>query len=206
MHFVVDHPLVRVKLSRMRNRDTDSRDFRFNLQELSQFMAFEVTKDLKTKPFPIVTPMAPAKGYKLSNNVVLIPILRAGIGMVDGFKAMLPQASIGFLGMYRNEKTLQPIDYYCKLPKQTKGADVIIVDPMLATSNSMINAINIIKKHHPKSIRVACVIASPEGIKAFEKAHPNIPLYTCAIDQRLNEHGYIIPGLGDAGDRIFGTK
>ncbi len=206
MHKVINHPLIQVKLSRMRNKNTDSRDFNSNLIELSQFMAYEVTKDLEITSFPIETPITKTNGYKLKNAIVLVPILRAGLGMLDGFRRMLPQASIGFLGMYRDEKTLKPITYYCKMPKNIKGADLIIVDPMLATGNSTINAIDILKKYQPRSITVACVVASPNGIKTIDETYPDIPVYVCAIDQKLNKNGYIVPGLGDAGDRIFGTK
>lgn len=203
---LLNHPLINVKLSRMRNKNTDSRDFRSNLVELAQFMSFEVTKDLQTERFDMETPIGKTQGYKLKNPVVLVPILRAGLGMVDGFKSMLPQASIGFIGMYRNEKTLLPVEYYCKMPDRVQGTDVIIVDPMLATGNSTAKAIEIMKRFNPKSIRVACCVGAPEGVKVVRELYPNIDVYLCALDEKLNENGYIVPGLGDAGDRIFGTK
>ena len=206
MYKIVEHPLIKMKLSRMRNKNTDSRDFRSNLLELSQFMSFEVTKDLKLKSFEIETPLAKTNGYKLATPVVLVPILRAGLGMVDGFKLMFPQASIGHIGLYRDEKTLQPVQYYCKMPKKIEGADVIVLDPMLATGLSTIKAIEIIKTYKPKSIRMACVIAAPEGLKKLSEYDDKIQIFTCAIDEKLDENSYIIPGLGDAGDRIFGTK
>ena len=206
MYKIVEHPLIKIKLSRMRNKHTDSRDFRSNLLELSQFMSFEVTKDLKLTTFEIETPLAKTNGYKLETPVVLVPILRAGLGMVDGFKLMCPQASIGHIGLYRDEKTLNPVQYYCKMPKKIAGADVIILDPMLATGLSTIKAIDIIKTYKPKSIRVACVISAPEGLKALKEYDDSIQVFTCAVDEKLDENSYIIPGLGDAGDRIFGTK
>ena len=206
MYKIVEHPLIKIKLSRMRNKHTDSRDFRSNLLELSQFMSFEVTKDLKLTTFEIETPLAKTNGYKLETPVVLVPILRAGLGMVDGFKLMCPQASIGHIGLYRDEKTLKPVQYYCKMPKKIAGADVIILDPMLATGLSTIKAIDIIKTYKPKSIRVACVISAPEGLKALKEYDDSIQIFTCAVDEKLDENSYIVPGLGDAGDRIFGTK
>ena len=206
MYKIVEHPLIKIKLSRMRNKHTDSRDFRSNLLELSQFMSFEVTKDLKLTTFEIETPLAKTNGYKLETPVVLVPILRAGLGMVDGFKLMCPQASIGHIGLYRDEQTLKPIQYYCKMPKKIADADVIILDPMLATGLSTIKAIDIIKTYKPKSIRVACVISAPEGLKALKEYDDSIQVFTCAVDEKLDENSYIIPGLGDAGDRIFGTK
>ena len=206
MYKIVEHPLIKMKLSRMRNKHTDSRDFRSNLLELSQFMSFEVTKDLKLTTFEIETPLAKTNGYKLETPVVLVPILRAGLGMVDGFKLMCPQASIGHIGLYRDEKTLNPVQYYCKMPKKIAGADVIVLDPMLATGLSTIKAIDIIKTYKPKSIRVACVISAPEGLKALKEYDDSIQVFTCAVDEKLDENSYIIPGLGDAGDRIFGTK
>lgn len=206
MYKIVEHPLIKIKLSRMRNKHTDSRDFRSNLLELSQFMSFEVTKDLKLTTFEIETPLAKTNGYKLETPVVLVPILRAGLGMVDGFKLMCPQASIGHIGLYRDEQTLKPIQYYCKMPKKIADADVIILDPMLATGLSTIKAIDIIKTYKPKSIRVACVISAPEGLKALKEYDDSIQVFTCAVDEKLDENSYIVPGLGDAGDRIFGTK
>ena len=206
MYKIVEHPLIKIKLSRMRNKHTDSRDFRSNLLELSQFMSFEVTKDLKLTTFEIETPLAKTNGYKLETPVVLVPILRAGLGMVDGFKLMCPQASIGHIGLYRDEKTLNPVQYYCKMPKKIAGADVIVLDPMLATGLSTIKAIDIIKTYKPKSIRVACVISAPEGLKALKEYDDSIQVFTCAVDEKVDENSYIVPGLGDAGDRIFGTK
>ncbi len=206
MFKILEHPLIKVKLSRMRNVDTDSRDFRSNLVELSQFMAYEVTKDFETKQFPIKTPLKQTKGYKLKDQIVLVPILRAGLGMVDGFKNMIPAAPIGFIGLYRNKKTLKPVQYYCKMPDSIKGAQVILLDPMLATGHSAAEAITIIKKYKPKRIKFVCIVSCPEGVNVITKAHPDVEIYTASLDEKLNKKGYIEPGLGDAGDRIYGTK
>ena len=206
MFKILEHSLIKVKLSRMRNVDTDSRDFRSNLVELSQFMAYEVTKDFETKQFPIKTPLKQTKGYKLKDQIVLVPILRAGLGMVDGFKNMIPAAPIGFIGLYRNEKTLKPVQYYCKMPDSIKGAQVILLDPMLATGHSAAEAITIIKKYKPKRIKFVCIVSCPEGVNVITKAHPDVEIYTASLDEKLNKKGYIEPGLGDAGDRIYGTK
>lgn len=203
---IIDHPLIKVKLSRMRNKHTDSKDFRQNLVELSQLLAYEVTRDYQTITFPIETPLAPTNGYKLKENIVIVPVLRAGLGMEDGFKSMIPAAPVGFIGLYRDEKTLKPVQYYCKMPDSIKGANVIIVDPMLATGNSSAAAIEIIKKYQPKSVKLACIVSAPEGVKAVEAKHQDVDIYTAVLDDKLNENGYIVPGLGDAGDRIFGTK
>lgn len=206
MYKVINHPLIKVKLSRMRNEKTDSRDFRLNLTELAMFMAYEVTKDLKTVNYDLKTPLEKTKGFKLKENVVLVPILRAGLGMVDGFKNMIPEAPVGFIGLYRNEKTLEPVEYYKKMPASIKGANVLLLDPMLATGNSSVAAIKLIKEFQPKSITFVCIVSAPCGIKAVQKAHPDVKIYTAAVDRKLNNKGYILPGLGDAGDRIFGTK
>ena len=203
----IKHPLINIKLSRMRNKHTDYRDFKSNLKTLAQLMAYELTRNLKTKTFKMDTPLAKTNGYTFSRDVVLVPILRAGLGLVDGFAEMIPQAKVGFLGMYRNEKTLKPVEYYCKMPDSIHSADVIVLDPMLATGNSLIAGIKLIqRKFKPHSISAACVVSAPEGIKKVNKALPKIPVYVCAVDSHLNKHGYIVPGLGDAGDRIFGTK
>ena len=204
---VIKNPLINIKLSRMRNKNTDYRDFKSNLKQLSQFMAYELTKKLKTKTIKIETPLAETTGYTFDYDVVLVPILRAGLGMVDGFSEMIPQAKTGFIGMFRDEKTLRPVEYYCKMPDCVSKSDVIILDPMLATGNSLLEAVKLIqKKYKPHSIRAACGVAAPEGVKIIEKAIPNIDVFVCAIDKHLNKNGYIVPGLGDAGDRIVGTK
>ena len=203
----IKHPLINIKLSRMRNKHTDYRDFKSNLKTLSQLMAYELTRNIKTKTFKMQTPLAPMNGYNFERDIVLVPILRAGLGMVDGFAEMIPQAKVGFVGMYRNEKTLKPVEYYCKMPDCIASADVIVLDPMLATGNSLVDAVELVqRKFKPHSISAACVVSAPEGIKVVNKLIPKIPVYVCAVDKKLNEHGYIVPGLGDAGDRIFGTK
>jgi uracil phosphoribosyltransferase len=190
----------------MRDKSTESIKFRTNLVELSQFMAYEVTKSYKTTETTITTPLAKTKGFKLQKPVVLVPILRAGLGMLNGFLSLIPNAPTGFIGLYRNEKSLQPVQYYCKLPECTKGANVIILDPMLATGNSSIEAINIVKKYQPASIKLVCIVSAPIGIKNVMSKHKDVDIYTAAVDAKLNNKGYIVPGLGDAGDRIFGTK
>jgi uracil phosphoribosyltransferase len=190
----------------MRDKNTESVKFRRNLVELSEFMAYEVTKNYKTIATSITTPLAKTKGFKLEAPIVLVPILRAGLGMIDGFLSLIPNAPTGFIGLYRNEENLQPVQYYCKLPKCTKGANVIILDPMLATGNSSVEAINIVKKYQPASIKLVCIVSAPIGIKNVMAKHKDVDIYTAAVDAKLNKNGYIIPGLGDAGDRIFGTK
>ncbi|MCV3728466.1 uracil phosphoribosyltransferase [Ureaplasma miroungigenitalium] len=204
---IIDHPLVKDKLTRMRKKETVSTIFRTNLEELTQLMVYEATKDLTLKNILIDTPVVDqATGFKLKNKICLVPILRAGIGMVDGVKRLIPTATIGHIGLYRNEETLQPIEYFKKFPHNISESDVIILDPMLATGGSVIAAADIIKKYKPKSIKFICIVASPEGIKNVQEAHPDVDIYAGALDEKLNEHGYIVPGLGDAGDRIFGTK
>ncbi|WP_318031930.1 uracil phosphoribosyltransferase [Ureaplasma miroungigenitalium] len=207
MYKIIDHPLVKDKLTRMRKKETVSTIFRTNLEELTQLMVYEATKDLTLKNILIDTPVVDqATGFKLKNKICLVPILRAGIGMVDGVKRLIPTATIGHIGLYRNEETLQPIEYFKKFPHNISESDVIILDPMLATGGSVIAAADIIKKYKPKSIKFICIVASPEGIKNVQEAHPDVDIYAGALDEKLNEHGYIVPGLGDAGDRIFGTK
>jgi uracil phosphoribosyltransferase len=206
MLYVIDHPIIKVKLSRMRNKDTDSKAFRSNLVELSQLMAYEVTKNYHTVSFPIKTPLGPTNGYKMKENIVLVPILRAGLGMVDGFKSIISQAPIGFIGLYRNEKTLEPVEYYCKMPESIYGSNIIVLDPMLATGHSASRAISILKQYKPKSIKLACIVSVNEGISVIQKNHKDVDIYVASIDKTLNNDGYIVPGLGDAGDRIFGTK
>ncbi|MDR1991249.1 MAG: uracil phosphoribosyltransferase [Mycoplasmataceae bacterium] len=206
MLHVINHPIIKVKLSRMRNRDTDSKAFRSNLVELSELMAYEVTKNYHNVSFPIKTPLASTVGYKMKENIVLVPILRAGLGMVDGFKSIIPQAPIGFIGLYRNEKTLQPVEYYCKMPESIYGANIIVLDPMLATGHSAARAISILKQYRPKTIKLASIVSVKQGIDEVLKIHKDVEIYVASVDQKLNKNGYIVPGLGDAGDRIFGTK
>lgn len=205
---VVDHPLIKVKLAIMRDEKTKSKEFRENLDEIASLMCFEVFKDINiheinetySTPTGAVLPK-----IKLDYKIILAPILRAGIGMVDGVRNMIPTARIGHIGMYRDEKTLQPHEYYFKLP-QVDNPLVVVCDPMLATGGSAIAAIDAIKKRGYKNIRLMCLVGCPEGVKTFTEAHPDVNLYIAAIDSHLNDKGYIMPGLGDAGDRIFGTK
>ncbi len=203
---IVDHPLIKDKLTRMRKIETVSTIFRSNLEEITTLLAYEVSKNMKVKEIDVQTPIKMCKGYKLQNKICLVPILRAGLGMVDGIKNLIPTASIGHIGLYRDEKKLAPIEYYTKLPKNIGESDVLILDPMLATGQSASKAISLVKKFRPKSITFICILSSPEGVKYLEKQHPDIVVYTASLDDCLNKDGYIEPGLGDAGDRLFGTK
>ncbi len=206
---IVNHPLVRDKLTRLRNTDTSSMDFRVTLKELSALMAFEVTRDLKTTDVQVKTPLdVDADGVMVeSSEIVLIPILRAGIGMVDGVLELIPQARVGHVGMYREPDTLKAVNYYQKLPPNIdKCQMVILIDPMLATGHTMVATLDICSKLGAKDLRIMCLVAVPEGVNEVRKYYKDIPIFTAAVDERLNEHGYILPGLGDAGDRIFGTK
>lgn len=202
----VDHPLVQHKLTILRNEKTSSKDFRQLVSEIATLMCYEATRDLPLKEVEVKTPVSLAKTKVIAGRkLAFVPILRAGLGMVDGVLTLVPGAKIGHIGLYRDPETLTPVEYYCKLPGDMEERDVIVLDPMLATGGSAIDAIVQIRKRHPRSIKFMCVIAAPEGIKALEEAHPDVPIYCAAIDDHLNDHGYIVPGLGDAGDRIFGT-
>lgn len=202
---ILNHPLIDHKLTIMRNKETGTKEFRQNLDEIAMLMAYEVTKGLPLKNVEIVTPICPMTGKQLVRPIILVPILRAGLGLVDGFKAVIPTAKVGHIGMARNEETLQPEEYYAKFPSCLDQADVIVVDPMLATGGSATAAINNIKKRGAKYIKLACLVAAPEGIEVIERNHPDVDLVVAALDEKLNEKGYIVPGLGDAGDRLFGT-
>lgn len=206
MYKIIDHPLVKDKLTKIRDKNTKSKDFRDLLKELIALMMYEVAKSYPLKKVSIETPISKTIGYKLKNDLVLVPILRAGLGMVDGISQIVPDAKIGHIGLYRNEETLQPIEYYSKLPKNISQADVLILDPMLATGHSLNKAIEILKKTKPKSIRYVGLVASPQGIKTIQKLHPDVDIFLASVDKKLNDKGYITPGLGDAGDRLFGTK
>lgn len=203
---VLNHPLITHKLTQMRKKDTGTKDFRENLDEIAELMAYEVCRDLPVKPVSIETPVAPCTGFELSKEVVIVPILRAGIGLLDGIRRLVPTAKVGFIGMYRDEKTLVPHEYFAKFPKNMGDAIVMIVDPMLATGGSAIDAIAAVKKRGAKQIKLVCLVGAPEGVKAVQEKYPDVDLYLAALDDHLNENGYIVPGLGDAGDRIFGTK
>ena len=202
----VDHPLVQHKLSILRDENTSSKDFRQLVSEIATLMCYEATRDLPLKEVEVKTPVAMAKTKKIAGRkLAFVPILRAGLGMVDGVLTLIPGARIGHIGLYRDPETLNPVEYYCKLPADIEERDVIVVDPMLATGGSGIDALTLIKKRNPRSIKFMCIIAAPEGLKAITEAHPDVPVYCAAIDDCHNDHGYIVPGLGDAGDRIFGT-
>ncbi|ATD55933.1 uracil phosphoribosyltransferase [Clostridium chauvoei] len=203
----IDHPLILHKLAFIRNKDTGAKDFRELVEEVSMLMAYEVTRDLSTEEVEIETPICKAKCQMLSGKkMAIVPILRAGLGMVDGMLKLIPAAKVGHVGLYRDEETLQPVEYFCKLPQDIAERDVIVVDPMLATGGSAADAIQILKKRGAKNLRLMCLISSPEGIELVQKEHPDVDIYVAGIDEKLNEHGYIVPGLGDAGDRLFGTK
>lgn len=204
---IFDHPLIQHKLTIMRDKNTSSKDFRELVSEIAMLMCYEITRDLPTKEVDVETPICVTKSKVLAGKkLAIVPILRAGLGMVDGVTKLIPAARIGHIGLYRDEETLQPVEYYCKLPKDIGDREVIVVDPMLATGGSAIDAVTQIKLRNPKGIRFMGLIAAPEGIEALTKAHPDVDVYCAALDEKLNEKGYIVPGLGDAGDRIFGTK
>ena len=204
---ILDHPLVQHKVSHLRDRNTGTKEFKELVSEIAMLLCYEATRDLPTEEVEIETPVAIAKTRVLSGRkLALVPILRAGMGMLDGMLTLLPAAKVGFIGLYRDEETLQPVEYFCKLPKDIAERDVLVLDPMLATGGSAIDAITQIKKHGAKRIKFIGLIAAPEGIKALHEAHPDVDIYLGAQDDHLNENGYIVPGLGDAGDRIYGTK
>ena len=204
---IMDHPLIQHKISLLRDKNTGSKEFREMIGEVSMLMCYEATRDLPLKEVEIETPVAIAKTKVLSGRkLAFIAILRAGIGMVDGVTTLVPAAKFGHIGLYRDPKTLKPVEYFSKLPSDIFERDVIVLDPMLATGGSAIDALSIVKKGHPKAIKFMCIMAAPEGLAALTKVHPDVQIYCASMDERLNEHGYIIPGLGDAGDRIFGTK
>lgn len=203
----ITHPLILHKLAFIRNKNTGSKDFRELVGEVAMLMAYEVTRDLSLEEVEIETPICKTKCKMLSGKkVAIVPILRAGLGMVDGMLRMIPAAKVGHIGLYRDEKTLKPVEYFCKLPQDIEERDVIVTDPMLATGGSATDAITLLKTKGAKNIKLMCLIAAPEGIAAVQLSHPDVDIYVGAIDEKLNESGYIVPGLGDAGDRLFGTK
>ena len=204
---ILDHPLVQHKVSLLRNKNTGTKEFKELVSELATLLCYEATRDLPTEEVEIETPVAVAHTRVLAGRkLALVPILRAGLGMVDGMLTLLPAAKVGHIGLYRNEETLEPVEYYCKLPADIAERDVIVLDPMLATGGSARDAITQIKKRGARSIKFIGIIAAPEGLQKLHEAHPDVDIYVAALDDHLNENGYIIPGLGDAGDRIFGTK
>ena len=204
---IMDHPLIQHKLTIMRDKNTGTKEFRELVGEIGMLMCYEATRDLPLKEVEIETPVAVAKTKVISGRkLAFVPILRAGLGMVDGVMRMVPAAKIGHIGMYRDPETHMPVEYYCNLPSDIGERDVIVLDPMLATGGSAIDAISQIKNKGAKSVRFMCIIAAPEGLASLQEAHPDVQIYIGAVDEKLNEHKYIVPGLGDAGDRIFGTK
>ena len=204
---ILDHPLVQHKVSLLRNKNTGTKEFKELVSELATLLCYEATRDLPTEEVEIETPVAVAHTRVLAGRkLALVPILRAGLGMVDGMLTLLPAAKVGHIGLYRNEETLEPVEYYCKLPADIAERDVIVLDPMLATGGSARDAITQIKKRGARSIKFIGIIAAPEGLQKLHEAHPDVDIYVAALDDHLNENGYIVPGLGEAGDRIFGTK
>ena len=203
---IINHPLIQHKLTLMRRKETGSKDFRQLLDEISMLMAYEVTRDFPTKDIEIETPIAKCNAKVLAGKkVAIVPILRAGLGMVNGIINLIPAAKIGHIGMYRDEKTLEPVEYFYKMPKDISERLLLVVDPMLATGGSAVAAVDMLKKRGAKSLIFMCLISAPEGIKLFNEKHPDVPIYTACVDDHLNEHGYIVPGIGEVGDRIFGT-
>jgi uracil phosphoribosyltransferase len=204
---LINHPLVQHKLTLMRRKDASTNTFRTLLNELSSLMAYEVTRDMPLQDVEVETPLETMTGKVIDGKkLVFVSILRAGNGILEGMLSVVPGARVGHVGLYRDPQTLEPVEYYFKMPQEMEERDIVIVDPMLATGNSAIAAINRLKKLKPKSIKFVCLLTCPEGVAALQKAHPDVAIYTAAIDRQLNDHGYILPGLGDAGDRIFGTK
>ena len=205
--YVMDHPLIQHKITHIRKTDVGTKEFREVVSEIAGLMCYEATRDLKLQDVKIKTPLCEMVGKELTGKkLAVVPILRAGLGMVDGILSLIPAAKVGHIGLYRDPETHEPVEYYCKLPADCSDREVFVVDPMLATGGSCSAAIQMLKEKGVKHIRFLCIIAAPEGVKRMEEDHPDVPLYIGALDERLNEHAYILPGLGDAGDRIFGTK
>lgn len=203
----MDHPLIQHKIGIIRRVETGSKDFRQIISEITMLMCYEATRDLKVADIEIETPICRTTVKELrGKKLAIVPILRAGLGMVDGMLNLIPAAKVGHIGLYRDPETLKPVEYYCKLPEDSSEREVFVVDPMLATGGSSVAAIQMLKEKGVKNIRFMCIIAAPEGVELMQKNHPDVDIYVGALDERLNEHGYIVPGLGDAGDRIFGTK
>lgn len=204
---ITNHPLIQHKLTLLRDKNTGSKEFRELVSEIAMLMCYEATRDLTLKEVEIETPVSVVKTKVISGKkLAFVPILRAGLGMMEGVLALVPSARVGHIGLYRDPQTLEPVEYYCKLPSDIEEREVIVLDPMLATGGSATDAITMIKKHNPKSIKFMGIIAAPEGLNKLSKTHPDVDIFCAALDEKLNDHGYIVPGLGDAGDRIFGTK
>ncbi|MFZ5951256.1 MAG: uracil phosphoribosyltransferase [Candidatus Rifleibacteriota bacterium] len=204
---IVDHPLVKHKITLLRSKFTEVQQFRALMQELSMLLAYEATRGVHVEETTCETPLMKTAGHLLSpGKIAIVPILRAGLGMVDGLLNFMPMARVGHIGLYRDHDSLQPVEYYCKLPDGIANMEVFVVDPMLATGGSVAHSISIVKKTGATRIRFLCVVACPEGVECLKKAHPDVDIFTCVLDEKLNERGYILPGLGDAGDRLYGTK
>lgn len=203
---ILNHSLVKHKMTNIRKKDTKTKDFYQNVSEIAGLMAYEITRDFPLKEIEIETPICRTIQYEIASDVVIVPILRAGLGMVDGIRGMIPTAKVGFIGLYRDEETLEPHEYYAKFPDTIVNSIVLVVDPMLATGGSAAAAITMLKNKGCKDIRYVGLVGAPEGIKHLQSQHPDVDIYLAALDERLNEHGYIVPGLGDCGDRLFGTK
>ncbi|HJB19750.1 MAG TPA: uracil phosphoribosyltransferase [Candidatus Bariatricus faecipullorum] len=205
--YVMDHPLIQHKIGIIRRKETGSRDFRAMVGEIAMLMCYEATRDLKLQDVEVETPICRTVAKELAGKkLAVVPILRAGLGMVEGMLTMIPAAKVGHIGLYRDPETLEPVEYYCKLPADCDEREVFVVDPMLATGGSSVAAIQMLKDKGVKNIRFMCIIAAPEGVARMQKEHPDVDIFVGVLDEKLNEHGYIVPGLGDAGDRIFGTK
>lgn len=204
---VMTHPLIQHKVTLIRSVDTGTKDFRQLLEEIALLMGYEITRDLPLEDVEVQTPLVKAIGKQIAGKKLgIVPILRAGLGMVNGLLELMPMAKVGHVGMYRDPETLQPVEYYCKLPSDLADRRIIVTDPMLATGGSAAAAISLLKEKGAKDIQLMCLVAAPEGVEVVNKAHPDVRIYVAALDEKLNDHGYILPGLGDAGDRIFGTK
>lgn len=203
---VVEHPLIQHKLTLIRKKETGTKDFRENLDEIAALMAYEITRDIPVREIEIETPLQQCTTWELARDIVLVPVLRAGLGMVDGITNLIPTAKVGHVGLYRDHKTLEPMNYYAKFPGNVGEAVVMVLDPMLATGGSASSAISTLKKEGAQFIKLVCIVGTPEGVRRIENDHPDVDLYLASLDDGLNELGYIIPGLGDAGDRLFGTK
>lgn len=205
--FIFDHPLIQHKISLLRDKNTSAKEFRELVSEISMLMGYEVTRDIPLKEVEIETPVGHAKTYVISGKkLAFVPILRAGLGMVDGMLKLVPMARVGHIGLYRDHDTLEPVEYYCKLPDDIHERDVVVLDPMLATGGSGCDAVKFLKQRNVKNIKFVCLIASKQGIERLHREHPDVAIYCAAVDEKLNDQGYIVPGLGDAGDRLFGTK
>lgn len=204
--YVIDHPLIQSKITMLRNSETGNKEFRELTEEIATLICYEATKDFPLSDIEVETPLGKASGKVISTKIGIVPILRAGIGMVDGILNLIPNAKVGHIGLYRDPETLMPIEYYCKLPIDADQRYILLLDPMLATGGSSCAAIQFMKERGVKNIRLLCILAAPEGVKKIQDNHPDVDIYTASYDSGLNEHGYIVPGLGDAGDRLYGTK